>query len=896
MFRPISVDLRKIIGIIIGVDLVGLSVFLYGDDGTYKWVGDVVMDGTKYPLYWYFVHGPIALMSVIIFFSGIVLIILSYLGRMNLRLITVVVAVIVSSTLITRMFYLGATPITVMLPLPYKTDEYVIQTTAAWDIIHGVNPYSSSFQNVMLSTLPPQQYTFIYRSGAPYTPGNIVGFVDFFDYLPQAALFYVPAVILNVPGVVWNSLTYSGALTLSFLRMKGNVRYLFPAVIAGSMFIFLESAVMPLPSVGWIAPLLVAVSYPDYPFVAGLMLGWASAYKIYVIPFSVFYLLEARRSGYNVRKMIYGAMISALLPLVPFLIQNPYVVIKDLLAPISLNLRPLDGGPGITDLQFLGVFIPKEVQMGVMLSILIIGIILAMTRKMGLISFIIPAIAFFWYYRPEPQYFMYFPFIGLMAEMTGFFGKLEVTENKNELWMLSSFSVALSAMSVLFLAQDGFPLPTLNTLYLEVGLLLVTALIPLSIMAERFKQFFSRMKVTRLSAITYIYLTLITLVVGIAISLTFNQLYFVVMGHNYESDAFLLSSLAAQEILKGENPYSQTFLHVMLSNPDFGHVFSMIPYPSPVFNGTHPSPVLTPYLNESGNVTCFGERVSYIDFYDYPPGMAVSLLPALLLGVHLSVWETVLYSISVVALFLSVRDQKTLLYLTLGFLSGFFLTFFGEAFESDISPWVSLVLLAIAFRKYPLISGAMVGFDAASMPEASILFPFIAVAVRHEMGSQFFRKFMISSLAMIVVLVVPFLWMDPSSGIEMLFPVIAKLPVQGVGISVLLSLYLFHSHWPIPALNFLTYGVTAISLLVSARFYAKLKETILMLPMFVILTFSRSEIEYFVFYVFLSFLVWAVVTRDDVKTTSSKPHHEDFNGGFQELRIPKKDEKRDVME
>ncbi|MUN29017.1 hypothetical protein [Sulfuracidifex metallicus] len=863
-------DLKRILAILIGTDLIGLSVFFYGNAGTYKLAGMVKLAGSTYPIYWYYVHGPIVLTSIGIFSLGILIITLSRL-KVNLQKILpfMVLSALVSVIIVTRVFYLGVAPIEVMLPLPAKTDEYVIQTFSAWEIVHGINPYTVNLHNYMLSVLPPQQYTLIYGSNAPpYTLNKVVGFVDFFDYLPQAALFYVPAVLLGMSGVVWNALVYSSGLFLSFRRMKGNSKYIFPAVIAGSMFIFLEPAVMPVPSAGWIVPLLIAVSYPDYPLLAGAMLGWASTFKIYVLPFSLFYLIEAKKMGYNVSKMIYGAISTAVFPTIPFLISDPKAMIKDVMAPLTLNLRPLDGGPGITSLQFLGIFIPKDVQTAILVTVLIAGLLLSISRKLGFVSFIIPSIAFFWWYRPEPQYFMYFPFIALIAVMTGFFGEVNINETRSELWMFSSFSIGLAGLSILFLAQYAFMTPNVNSLLLFLSILTVLFIIPLSLLIERSTRFIDRIRERFLQWGVLFFTTVGMLGISLAISAYFlNGLWYIVMGHNYESDAYLLMSLASQAISQGQNPYLFNFFHQMISDPNFGKLFLAFKYSNTPMDPSSlkPTPVFTPYYDPSGPYFDLGVKVNYVTFYDYPPGLAIVLAPAHLLNIPISFWESIMYSVSIVALFISIHDEKMMLYTAVALLSGIFISFFGEAFSSDITPWVSIIVLAIALRRIPILAGTLSGVAAVMMPEATVLIPFIWILIYFEMDNTYFKKFLFSSITAGSIITLPFLVLYPKTLQMMLFPIIFKLPVDGVSFSSILTVYLFHSQWPISSIELLPYIVFILSLIISLLIYYRLREGILLFPMFVIMTFTRANLEYMVFYPLLALFAWATVSAREPK-------------------------------
>jgi len=90
----------------------------------------------------------------------------------------------------------------------------------------------------------------------------------------------------------------------------------------------------------------------------------------------------------------------------------------------------------------------------------------------------------------------------------------------------------------------------------------------------------------------------------------------------------------------------------------------------------------------------------------------------------------------------------------------------------------------------------------------------------------------------------------------MLFPVLAKLPMVGIGIVTIMGIFVFHTIWPLTIFKPIPYITLALTLIITYLFRKRLEEVSLMIPIYVILTFTRSYPEYLIYYPYIAFLVW----------------------------------------
>ncbi|MEB3691222.1 MAG: hypothetical protein G5Z43_000325 [Caldisphaeraceae archaeon] len=425
-------DTKKVLLLLLVVSLIGISVFFYYNAGTYKYVGSI--DG--WPIYWYFPQKASVVMSMLIFFLGLFIFILSLKPSYKSMKISILftILLLVASLLVAKIFYIGFNPSKVLLELPTRTDSYLIQVEAAKSIIKGLNPYEQNYKAALLNGLEPTMYTWIYSSNTPpYTINRIVGFVHVFDYFPPAALWYVPAVALRIPGNVWDAIAISVAFTLIYIRMRKMFKVLFPAILVTSMFIYLSQPILQNPLAGWLVPTLLAIAFPDRPLLAGISLAWASLYRPYVGVFALFYLIAAYYEGYNIKRMLASAIATGVLLTVPFFILNPHVFIERIILPLISNFRPMDAGPGLTSLEYLGIYIPKAIHTILVIGITLVGLVVAYKfyHKLKYAIFLFPILAMYCYYRPSYAYYLYFPLMILLAYTTGFFRSISRDLNQS---------------------------------------------------------------------------------------------------------------------------------------------------------------------------------------------------------------------------------------------------------------------------------------------------------------------------------------------------------------------------------------------------------------------------------------------------------------------------------
>jgi uncharacterized membrane protein len=852
---PTSV--KKFLLMLLAINLLGIAVFYYYSLGEYRNVG--FHEG--WPLYWYYPSGAAIVVSLSMFFAA--LLSFAWSARPTVFRLKIAVLVAISllllSLLTARLLYLGFEPSKVLLMLPSKTDSYVLQLAAAKSLVQGQNPYEQDYRSILLKELEPTKYTWIYPSNASlYTPERIVGFVHRFDYLVPAALWYVPAVLLKIPGNLFDALAIAVALTLVYRRTKRPFKAAFLAIISSSMFVYLSQSVLQDPVAGWLAPLMLAMAYPNIPLLSGILLGWAVGYRLYVAVFAVFYLIAAYKEGYNVKKMLISAITSEALLNLPFFLLDPKSFLEAVMLPITSNFRPLDAGPGLVSLAFFGFMLPKIVYSLLVATISVIGILIALKYypRLKQVIFAFPTLALFCYYRPSPSYYMYYPFLALLGYSSGFFKLQESQKDVNviEAWLanLSAYGIVLSLFSILLMFKllSEFPVARIG--------------VAVEILAAPGIVYFikSRKQLGSLGL-----LTLLTLLLGIHALIVQHYLqrtYLVVMGHNFKNDALMLSIFGVQDLIHGKNPYFENHLQDMLSRKDFGDLLKIIPYCKSPINLSNYSPVkaLTPYIDPNGSYMFAEQRVSFVEFYDYPPGLLLIFLPDALLGLPMAYWLTLLYAIALLLLFVKLWKLGLPVALAAALMAytGYFLVILGFAFAQNTTPYVATILLALAFLERPKLFGALMGLAAATMFQAMLLALYIVPLIYFELGEKHLRKAAMFAIATFAITVLPFLYPRPLEALKrMYFPIFATLPASGISVTAILENFVFHSTWPVKAFRLLPYLVLTITWLIYWRYYERLKELGLLMPMLVIMFFHRALTYYLVYYPMIAFFVWLIL-------------------------------------
>ncbi len=419
----VSREVERVFFMVLGVHLMAVGIFhCYYDLGWFKLLGFF----DKMPIYQWRPERTAVVLSLFMIAIGMIVyaVSLRFMRRKTKAMLAVTLILLIvgvpvlchlSSRNISRGSYKPA----------FVTDAYVLQIEAARSLIHGLNPYKEDYAKALLHRMPRGGfYTWVYNSSAPpYTVNKIVGFVHYFDYLLPAALYYVPAVLLGLPGYVWNVIVLTIELILVFRRVRALYRTPIPALLLLSTLIYLRPAVERSTISGWIVPLALAMAYPDNPLIAGFMLAWASTYRLYVGVLALFYLIAVYYEGYDAKKIFYTFLFAGLILNLPPLLIDPRTFIGRVLIPIKLNLNPLDMGPGLTDLYYLGLTITKQVSDILAVVIIIVGLLATFKYylRMSYTSFLIPTLALIVYYRTSYVYYLYYPIMATIGYATGFF-------------------------------------------------------------------------------------------------------------------------------------------------------------------------------------------------------------------------------------------------------------------------------------------------------------------------------------------------------------------------------------------------------------------------------------------------------------------------------------------
>ncbi|BCU70255.1 hypothetical protein [Stygiolobus caldivivus] len=845
--------------LLLSLGVTALSVFYYYNIGTYNYVGSY----NGYPLYWYTPFLPAVVVSIISFTLGILLVFTSLNPsekRLKISLISVFALLLVS--LLVARFSFGFSTEKILLELPSPTDAQLIQLLASKSLLDGHNPYTENFARQMLSSLAPQQYTWIFKSGTNnYTPSNIIGFVHVFDYLPSAALYYLPAVALGIPANIYNSIILAVGSALIFHRLKGKNKALFPLLLSSFMFIYFAPLLLYRNTAGWLIPFVIAILFPDNPLLAGAMLAWASTYRLYVLIFTIFYLILLSKEGYNVKDTIKYGLVFALLLDAPFVLLNPTAFINDNLIPFLANFRPYDGGPGLVSLTYFGITIDKIFYYLGLSASLVIGLVLSLKYyhklSYGILTF--PLISFFFYYRPLPSYYLYFlPLIFLSYIFIVRKGDINIDLSSNSLARISSYSLVLGLLSIIYM-YGVYTFGVLLNLEIGLSLFILFAITPLII-------YFRDLVFKINSWFIFIIIVLVSVMILGFIPSQLHGTNFVLMGHGYIGDAMLLPNLASESIIKGINPYTCNFQQIMARDPYFGSLYKIIPYSDVPINLTsiNASKVFTPYYTPKGTYMYYGLPTDNVTFYDYPPMNAIFLIPAHLLHIPIRLWEPLTYEVAITALFLQLlrrKEWEKSLALVVIILSGYFVSLYGFTFLLDSTSWIVFIILGMAFYDIPFVFGLMTGLAIDSMPQAIVLFPFLLIYVYEKMGKDYFKQYFLTAVLSALLILLPFVLTYPESLYLMLFPVIAKLPMAGIGITTLLGTAVYHTVWPLSSFKPIPYITLAITLTLGYLLRKRLGEVLIMLPMYIILTFTRSYPEYLLYYPYIAFLLWITMEK-----------------------------------
>jgi len=832
---------RRLLLLILSVSLIGDAVYYYFNTGECKLVGKFL----GYPLYWYFPTSTSVIFSLLLFTLAVLTFISIRTSEKVQKIVLIIDAIVLPlSILFFRLGYLDARPSKLMLELPYKTDSYVLEVYAAKMILEGKNPYLVDYKRILLHTVTPERLTYYYNNAPPYVPSRIAGFVHMFDYPPPAALWYVPALLLHIPPNVWDAIMLS--LALLYVYYRGRRPLYFLLILTSSMFSYVSTAIMWNPIVGWLAPIIIAF-VSENELISGILFSWAILYRPYCALLLPFYLIELYKNGKNIRKFLLTMIATSIIFLLPFITNNPLLILHRMFLPLFLNLNPYSSTFGLASIHFIGIDLPRSVFYALLGVTILIGVFLSYRYydRLGILIYLFPTLSGFFYYRPSYVYYMYFPYIIALREYAN---SIRTIGDADPNYI--GLTVLLAVFSLLLLFNYAFTLFAYRDPIFAI--LIVLLLISLPIL-PLFLKWVKYREIT-------IYFLLISLIVSaVALDLVFRRVYFAIMTHNYVGDAWLLPILAAEKIIRLENPYYYKFNITSFNN--LGALFMLIPYSKHIIDLSmiKVPKVVTYYL-------CFANRkhLCVVNFYDYPPMLALAFVPALLFHISPSYYSTFVFTMTLLALitYLIIRNRiDDLLLLILGAYVGYFL-FIVFAFNSNSFFWVSMLVLFWLVVDRPLLAGLLLALAANTKPEPLLYIVFLLGLLYYYRGLNYAARLKLSYILTSLVIILPFLIPHPTLTLRrMFFPVFAKLEDSGISIIALIDHYLLHTAWCPRYMRSITVIVTLILLFLAYYYTDKLDIVTCLLPMIAILFFHRFTMSYIAYYIPITFIGYVTYIR-----------------------------------
>ncbi len=431
--------MSRVLAALLAIDLMGLATATYYTAGSYAFEGYYL----NYPLYEYFPSRLSVIISLAELGLGVALLMMT---TSNPRMLSKVLKasllasmplIVLSGLTISAAFSSGRLTLS-----GGRDDSYVIQVAAARYFLMGINPYKVNYSSLLLSEAAVYKMTFIYRAGPPpYAASNIVGFVHTLDYPAFSFLYYVPAVLLRLPGNVWDATVMGVALAVLYWRLRPGGRALFPAIAAASAFYLLAEPTFFDPVTGIAAPLIVAVAFYDNPLLAGAMIGLAASYRQYGLAALITYApyIARRRGKEAALRAVGGAAATAGAVNLPYLLEAPSTFIRDLLLPGFERFDRL--GLGLSSLQYLGLVLTRGVQDIMVVAALIVAAYASYRFDVKWLWIAMPGVAFLLYPRPLNDYWIWFFYLGLIA--------LVVYEgDKIDIFMAKSISAVSEAAAI----------------------------------------------------------------------------------------------------------------------------------------------------------------------------------------------------------------------------------------------------------------------------------------------------------------------------------------------------------------------------------------------------------------------------------------------------------------
>ena len=857
--------MRRSVLLLLGINLVAFGIYFYANMGSFRPIGYY----GHFAVYrWYPTPLAVIVSLVAILVGLFVYHLANYPKERDYKIASwIALATLYIPLFITRVLEKSFNIIN-MQRTPITTDSIWLQYGAARAFLKGLNPYAVDFKKFLLSHADPSALTWIYSGG--YGAHNIIGFVTRYDYFPPGCLYYIPPALFNLSPNTWNVVMLAIGIVVLFARMRPLYSPLYAAILSAGMFIFFFEPIRFTPDTGWLVPLMLLVMLPRHPRLSGFLLAWSVLYRPYVGVFALFYLIDLYHENYDWRGILKWTTAFGVVLTLPFLALGPREFINGVLIPFTQNLCPYDTiAPGVITLNHLGLNItPLELKASmILLTVLFAWVSWKYYPRMKFTIFVFPTVIMLFYPRPSYVYYMYYPFVGLIAHVTGFFEGSQPAHHSIR-GMIDSFVKELEARKPIIKQHAEFSAHALSLSIISLFLLLEFAYEFLAVRAS----------VTAilivLPIITYIIATrtnlakyavpaifVLLLLMAAAGLYAVPNVYYILHDYRYFGDYYWLTVYAARDILHGVNPYFQHHLAKLANNPFFGDPLDLV-------RGSYHivTPALGSYRFAPGHgYTLYLHNGKWlpIDFYDYPPLLALFTALSIALGLAPGALHVLTFIIAMIVFFLRLKNTLVKTILATLLVAGYVLATLAFSVFSNSVLYTAFLILMIAFVDRPVVSAVFAGLAVMTMPQAGLFILFwLVYLLKIGRGWDYIKRFIVTSAMTAFLVFIPFGYRDPVHVAEkMLFPIIAHLEnnqFHGVGIANILTINFGMPLEPFKALALLTF---AAALLVAWKREFQMPEIVLLFPVYIFMFFPRTVISYVVFYFLLEALAW--VKRND---------------------------------
>ncbi|MFP3228438.1 MAG: hypothetical protein RXQ71_06575 [Caldisphaera sp.] len=822
----------------------GFAVYYYITLVPYSYFGSY----RGWPIY---IQSPPLWMLITYLFLVIISIIAIFMSvninKKNIKIIQLLtLSGIISLILSVGILYMSSYKIIYTLVGGYS-DSYIIQISAAKTLLKLQNPYSSNYLQYLIFKESYPYYTYIFKYPYGYSNNKIIGFVSSYDYLGFAMLYYIPKVLLNIPKGFYDAIIYSLALFLAYRKMQEPYKSLFPLILSSASFIFIGEPVLFSPIVGWIALVIIAIAYSDHPLLSGLLFGLAVSYRETAGVFFIFYLIALYYEKYNIKNIIYGFLISSLLVNLPFLILSPNEFIKGALLPLTFNLMPI--GAGLSTLTQYGIYLPKILYTSLFLSIIIIGLVIYAKyySKLKYAGLVLPAIAFLFYYRPLPFYYMWFPLFSLIAYSTSINGgKLKNTTKYKIIdidWFIMTYELLIISL-ILFLIRYVSNISSLVLIIGFIGLASISIIAHL-LETNKLSEYYKPKYIT--------YIILVSLIIAGAFASRFTPgLSIYISSKAYQSSQNLIIELASLEIVKLHNPYNVNYYYYVLKNPSFGYLSQTLPYNNTIINLTKIDPqkefsIYFDYKNKSWN---------NITVYNFLPGLALLYIPASLFSLSAHAYSSIIYAITLLLLGLFIYKHKDMNLFLISIFIGFFATILYFSFNAMLTIILSFLILSLLLAKYsPTLSGIFYSLSILTYPDIFISAPFYIIFIYYNYKLKF-KRFLTSFLITSSLLILAF-YLTSNNFINYSFMQLIYYIKDDINLGLLLNLN---------PIILLVVGITLTAILSIYYYYNfnKIKELGLLLPIFTSLLLPSLSLGLISIFIMLAFVSYFLLEQKPV--------------------------------